>query len=263
MKTPLPTITAIGMMAALTPLHQASAQGEPGAPTPVMPSPAAGPDAVAPTVPERGAGGPEAVELDPEMTQSKPTGKMGAVPQTDLTIPEIVAGAADFTTLAGALKAAGLNESLKADGPFTLLAPDNEAFAALPEGVLPVLMKPGNVELLRKILTYHVIPKKVTATEMAAGNYISSLGEPITVDGGAEGELTIQEAGFGTTDVMAENGVIHAIGKVLIPPSVNIGEYSLEKEAATTLKEAAEVEEEEAEPEPDTVIENTIEVETE
>lgn len=199
-------IAAIGIMTAMIPLHQAAAQG-------------------ALTVPDKGTGGPEAVDLKPKLTQADPTEKIGAVVRTDLTIPEIVSGAVDFTTLSGALQAAGLEEKLKAEGPFTLIAPNNDAFAALPKGVLTALMKPENVEALRKVLTYHVIPKKLKADEMVPGDYTTSGGEILTVSGHANDMVSIQESGFGVTDVMAKNGVIHAVDSVLVPPTVNIEDY--------------------------------------
>lgn len=216
-------LIAIGMTASFLPISLASAQND---------ADAAEQPAPAPSVPGTGTGGPNAVEMDPKVAQAEPTEKMGEVPQTDLTITEILAGAVDFTTLMGAVRAAGLEDSLKAAGPFTLLAPNNEAFEALPEGVLPMLMEPENVELLRTILTYHVIPKKVAAAELTPGNHVSSQGEPLTVVGGEEGEVTIQGAGFGTSDVAAKNGVIHVVKAVLLPPSVNIEDHVTAEEAA-------------------------------
>lgn len=205
-------IAAIGIMTAMIPLHQAAAQG-------------------ASTVPDKGTGGPEAVDLKPKLAQAEPTEKMSAAVRTDLTIPEIVAGAMDFTTLSGALRAAGLADRLKADGSYTLIAPDNDAFAALPDGVLTTLMKPENVEALRKILTYHIIPKKLEAGKLVPGDYKTSAGESLTVTGHAEGEVSIQGAGFGITDVMAKNGVIHVVKAVLVPPTVDIGDYMPAKAA--------------------------------
>jgi uncharacterized surface protein with fasciclin (FAS1) repeats len=157
--------------------------------------------------------------------------KTGAGSRADLSIPEIVAGAMEYTTLAAALKTAGLTEQLEADGPFTLFAPNNDAFAALPEGVLTMLMKPANIEILRRILTFHILPKKVTATELKPGKYGSSEGSELTVAGHAEGKLTIQGSGFGITDVMAKNGVIHVVKAVLIPPKIKIEDYKPAKAA--------------------------------
>ncbi len=147
--------------------------------------------------PPTGLGGPKAVDLDPKMAQAGTAENLGKVQRTDLTIAEIVPGAMDFTTLAGALRAAKLEDQLKLDGPFTLLAPDNEAFAALPQGVLRVLLLPENSDVLRKILTYHIIPQKLTSSEILPGEFVTSQGEPLTVVGRAEGKATIQGAGFG------------------------------------------------------------------
>lgn len=162
------------------------------------------------------------VDLNPKIVQAEPLKDDQKVPKTDLTIPEIVAGSEDFTTLMGAIKAAGLDATLRGDGPFTVLAPNNAAFAALPEGVLSMLLKPDNKKLLKKILTYHVLPVKMMAADFVPGDLDTVEGEPITVVGKAKGLVTIQGAKLGITDVNAKNGVIQTIDHVLIPPSVDI-----------------------------------------
>jgi uncharacterized surface protein with fasciclin (FAS1) repeats len=231
-RIPISFIAIVGLMTLAFQSPQAAAQTEADRQNPVSPTP---------TVPDTGTGGPKAVELDPKIPQAEPTGKMDAVPRTHLTIPEIIEGAMDFTTLAGALRAAGLSDRLKADGPYTLLAPDNDAFAALPEGVFPMLMEPDNVELLRKILTYHVIPRKVTTAELIPGNHESSQGEPLTIVGRAKGEMTIQGAKFGISDVMAKNGVIHSVKTVLIPPTITIEDFSPAGTGSDTVTETETV----------------------
>jgi uncharacterized surface protein with fasciclin (FAS1) repeats len=232
---PIHLIAIVGMMASFLPSRHASAQAGTDATNPEPPAP------TAPTVPSTGTGGPKPVDLDPKIPQAEPTGKTEEVPGTGLAIPEIVAGAIDYTSLAGALRAAGLSDRLRADGPFTLLAPDNNAFAALPEGVLPMLMKPENVEILRKILTYHIIPRKITIADLTPGTHLSSQGEALTVVGGAEGKLTIQGAGFGRTDVMAKNGVIHNVKAVLIPPTMTIEDFTPGETQETAVAEENEV----------------------
>ena len=209
-RPPLPKIiAAIGMAVALIPLQQAAAQDE----------------AIQPTVPKKGTGGPEAVELTPELTQAKPAERPGAAVRTDLTIAEIVAGAEEFTTLAGALRATGLADELKEEGPFTLLAPNNAAFAALPPGVLTTLTRPENLDVLKKILRFHIIPAKLKAEDLVPANYATSGGEKLTITGRAKGEMAVQGVGFGTTDVLAENGVVHVVKAVLVPPNVKIADY--------------------------------------
>lgn len=135
----------------------------------------------------------------------------------------------DHTTLVAAVKAAGLVETLKGTGPFTVFAPTNEAFAALPAGTVDTLLKPENKDKLTSILTYHVVSGKVDAAalvaQIAAGGGSAMLktvqGESLTAkaDGG---KVTITDskgnvANVTIADVMQSNGVIHVVDKVLMP----------------------------------------------
>ncbi len=221
MKTPLhisdSSFAAIIAITLMIPAGQLTARDDGETATTATP-PGATP--LSPTVPGVGTGGPQAVALSPGTPQAKPALDPGQVPPPELSVAEIVAGAEDFTTLMGALRAAGLSDSLKAAGPFTLLAPDNAAFAALPEGLLKTLMMPQNLDALAKILSFHIIPQKLTKTQLLPGSFTTHDREALTVFGGAEGDITIQGARLGRTDVMATNGVVHVIKRVLIPPSV-------------------------------------------
>lgn len=127
--------------------------------------------------------------------------------------------AGQFTTLAAALGAAGLVETLKGDGPFTVFAPTDEAFAKLPAGTVENLLKPENKDQLIAILTYHVVPGSVMAADVV------NLSEATTVNG-AEVEITVNggtvmvnDATVVATDIAASNGVIHVIDSVILPPS--------------------------------------------
>lgn len=122
----------------------------------------------------------------------------------------------DFSTLVAAVKAAGLVEVLKGEGPFTVFAPTNAAFKALPEGTVETLLKPENKEKLAGILTYHVVAGKVMAKDVAAGKVKTVQGKEvtITVDGGT---VMIDGAKVTKTDIVASNGVIHVIDKVILP----------------------------------------------
>lgn len=135
------------------------------------------------------------------------------------TIVDVAAGNPDFSTLVAAVKAAGLVETLSGTGPFTVFAPTNEAFEALPAGVLDKLLLPENKETLTKVLTYHVVPGKVTSDQVTAGDVTTVEGSPIaiTTDGGVKinGTTTVT-----AVDVEASNGVIHVIDSVLIPAEV-------------------------------------------
>ncbi|MEZ9997709.1 fasciclin domain-containing protein [Vibrio lentus] len=122
-----------------------------------------------------------------------------------------------LTTLVAAVKAAGLVDTLKGDGPFTVFAPTDEAFAALPEGTVEMLLKPENKDKLVAILTYHVVPGKIMAAE------VMKLSSAETVQGEAvmvaidDGNVMINTAKVVIPDVKASNGVIHVIDAVLLP----------------------------------------------
>jgi uncharacterized surface protein with fasciclin (FAS1) repeats len=142
----------------------------------------------------------------------------------DKTVVEIAAGSPDFETLVAAVKAAGLVDTLSGDGPFTVLAPTDEAFAKLPPGTVESLLKPENKEKLVAILKYHVIPGKVMAKDVAglsgkqAGTALAGSKLGIMVDGGKvcfSGKTT---ANVVKADIEASNGVIHVIDTVLLPP---------------------------------------------
>ena len=136
-------------------------------------------------------------------------------------IVETAAAAPGFKTLVAAVKAADLAEALSGEGPFTVLAPTDEAFAKLPEGTVESLLKPENKAKLVAILKYHVIPAKVPAADVLKlnGKSVKTLegsAAPISVAGGT---VTVGKAKVIKTDILCTNGVIHVIDTVLIPPA--------------------------------------------
>ena len=131
-------------------------------------------------------------------------------------IVEIAAAADDFSTLVAAVKAAGLVDTLKGKGPFTVFAPTNAAFAALPAGTLDDLLKPENKAKLTAILTYHVVGAKVMAADVKAGEVATVQGSKATIKV-EDGTVTIDGAKVVKTDIVASNGVIHVIDKVILP----------------------------------------------
>ena len=125
-----------------------------------------------------------------------------------------------FSTLVAAVKAGGLVDTLKGDGPFAVFAPTNDAFAALPAGTLEMLLKPENKDTLVQILTYHVVAGKVAAKDVVSLSSATTVeGSDVTVDSGM-GKVKINNANVVKADVMAENGVIHVIDAVLLPADV-------------------------------------------
>jgi uncharacterized surface protein with fasciclin (FAS1) repeats len=141
-----------------------------------------------------------------------------AMAQDDIVA--VASGNPDFSTLVAAVDAAGLVETLQGTGPFTVFAPTNAAFEALPAGVLDALLLPENQETLAKVLTYHVLPQQVMAADVAAGEVPTVEGQSIdiTTDDGVK----VNDANVTATDVAASNGVIHVIDAVLIPPDVDV-----------------------------------------
>ncbi|MGB8331733.1 MAG: fasciclin domain-containing protein [Polyangiales bacterium] len=134
-------------------------------------------------------------------------------------IVTVAAAAGDFTTLVAALKAAELIETLRGDGPFTVFAPTDAAFAKLPAGTVETLLRPENKEKLVAILTYHVVAGELLATEvvkLTSADTVEGEAVRITADGAG---VRINDANIIATDVMATNGVIHVIDSVLIPSS--------------------------------------------
>ena len=131
-------------------------------------------------------------------------------------IVDTAAGVDDFKTLVAAEKAGGLVETLKGDGPFTVFAPTNDAFAQLPKGTLESLLKPENKGKLASILKYHVVAGKVMAKDVKAGEVATALGKKVTI-AVKDGSVTIDGANVVKTDVKCSNGVIHVIDAVILP----------------------------------------------
>jgi uncharacterized surface protein with fasciclin (FAS1) repeats len=136
-------------------------------------------------------------------------------------IVDTAVAAGSFKTLVAAVKAAGLVDTLKGEGPFTVLAPTDEAFAKLPEGTVESLLKPENKEKLVAILTYHVIPGKAVAADVVKldGKAVKSVqggNIQVTVDGAT---VKVNDAKVIKTDIDCSNGVIHVIDTVILPPA--------------------------------------------
>ena len=136
-------------------------------------------------------------------------------PKADIVDTAVAAG--QFNTLAAALEAAGLVDTLKGEGPFTVFAPTDAAFAKLPEGTVETLLKPENRDQLVAVLTYHVVPGKVMASDVV------KISQAKTVNGGdiavkvKDGSVQINDATVVKADVGASNGVIHVIDTVILP----------------------------------------------
>ena len=151
----------------------------------------------------------DSMEETEEMTEETSAG----------TIVDVASATDGFSTLVAAVTAADLAETLSGEGPFTVFAPTDEAFAALPEGVLDALLLPENKDVLAKILTYHVVAGQVLAADVTDGDVPTVEGQTValsTADG-----VTVNGAKVIQADVMADNGVIHVIDAVILPPDVD------------------------------------------
>ncbi len=134
------------------------------------------------------------------------------------TIVDVATANGSFKTLTAALKAADLVEILQGDGPFTVFAPTDAAFAKLPKGTVEMLLKPENKAELVRILTYHVVSGKVLSTSLKSGKVETIEGSSITVAIGKK-DVMLNKSKVTGVDVAASNGVIHVIDTVLMPPA--------------------------------------------
>lgn len=167
-----------------------------------------------------------APEQDPMATEEPATGAdpmaEGTATEGD-TVVDVAASEEDFSILVEAIEAADLTETLSASGPVTVFAPTNEAFEALPEGTLDELLLPENQEVLRQVLTYHVLEGEVPAADVTTGEVPTAAGTPISIQvDEATGDVMVNEAMVITPDIQASNGVIHAIDQVILPPGLTL-----------------------------------------
>jgi uncharacterized surface protein with fasciclin (FAS1) repeats len=134
-----------------------------------------------------------------------------------MNIVETAVSNGSFKTLVAAVKAADLVETLTSEGPFTVFAPVDDAFMALPDGTVQTLVKPENKEQLTSILTYHVLVGKIMSTDLSDGMKAKTVnGNPVTVHL-KDGKVFINDAEVVIADVETDNGIIHAVNKVIMP----------------------------------------------
>ena len=153
-------------------------------------------------------------------------------------IVDTAVGAGSFKTLVAAVKAAGLVETLKGEGPFTVFAPTDEAFAKLPKGIVESLLKPENKEKLQAILTYHVVPGKVMAADVVKiTGAVSVQGQQIDVVV-KDGKVKVDGANVVKTDIGCSNGVIHVIDSVILPADKDIIDTAVAAGSFKTLAAA-------------------------
>ena len=134
-----------------------------------------------------------------------------------LDIVDTAVSAGQFNTLVAAVEAADLVTTLKGDGPYTVFAPTDEAFAALPEGTVENLLKPENKEQLISVLTYHVVAGKIMSSDIAGTTAMVESVQGSELDVNATNGVTVDGATVVTADIETDNGVIHVIDRVVLP----------------------------------------------
>ncbi|MBW4613470.1 MAG: S-layer homology domain-containing protein [Desmonostoc vinosum HA7617-LM4] len=150
-------------------------------------------------------------------------------------IVSLAASSNSFTNLTSLLQTAGLTDILKQPGPYTVFAPTDEAFAALPPATLQQLQQPENRETLIKILRYHVVPGAVTSNQLSAGELKTFEDRPVNIQiDRTANQIAVNDARVIQADVQASNGVIHAINQVLIPPDINLSQLNQSPGEAST-----------------------------
>lgn len=164
-----------------------------------------------------GCSAPAAEVPDAESTAAEAATEEAAPAADTQDIVDTAVAAGSFETLVAAVKAADLVEVLKGDGPFTVFAPTDEAFAALPAGTVEDLLKPENKDKLQAILKYHVVPGRVAASDVVNLTSADTVqGEQLSISASGDAVM-INEAKVVKTDVQCSNGIIHVIDKVVLP----------------------------------------------
>ncbi|AFY36016.1 fasciclin domain-containing protein [Calothrix sp. PCC 7507] len=189
-------------------------RGGSAAPTPTTPE-----VVPTPTTPETAPRTPRNVKPSTTVpTDTKPAA--GTTDNQGKNLVALTESNASFTTLAKALKAAGLTETLQGKDNFTIFAPTDAAFAKLPKDAVRDLLKPENKEVLVKLLTYHVVSGKVLSKDLKSGEVKSIEGGAINVKVDPAAGVTVNEAKVTQADIQGSNGVIHAIDQVILPPDL-------------------------------------------
>ena len=163
----------------------------------------------------------ESTEGNADLAPGTSTGSLEAIDSGE-SIVEVASADGSFDTLVAAVQAAGLEEKLSEKGPYTVFAPTDEAFAALPEGTVEKLVKPENQEALNQILAYHVVSGAIASSEIQPGAVSTVEGENLEISIDPAGVMVNGSANVVQPDIVATNGVIHVVDTVLLPPTLDL-----------------------------------------
>lgn len=164
---------------------------------------------------------PETVAPETDTAQSPTSDSPESVAVADETVDEVISSNGSFSILGEAISAAELDATLSQPGPYTIFAPTDEAFQALPPETLEALQRPENKEALQQILSYHVVPSSIPSAEITPGEVETVAGEAVNI-ATSGGQVTVGDATVTQPDIQASNGVIHAIDKVLLPENLQL-----------------------------------------
>jgi uncharacterized surface protein with fasciclin (FAS1) repeats len=165
-------------------------------------------------------------QTSPDVTTA-PSTEISPIPSTTATtatdVVSVVANDPSLSTLKTAITATGLGEELKGAGPYTIFAPSDQAFAALPESTRQELLLPENRDELRQLLSYHVVAGELTSDQLSSGPVQSLEGEPLNVSvNQPDAQVRVNNATVSQADIPASNGVIHVVDQVILPPNLSL-----------------------------------------
>ncbi|MGV0025971.1 fasciclin domain-containing protein [Phormidesmis priestleyi] len=150
-----------------------------------------------------------------------PTTSASPTNQTSGSIVDVASANPSLKMMTAAIQAAGLTSTLQGKGPFTVFAPTDQAFAAVPAATRQRVLLPENRAILTRILTYHVVPGEITSSQLKSGDVKTVEGKTIDIQVSSE-NVTVNDAKVTQPDIRANNGVIHVVDRIIIPPDVNL-----------------------------------------
>lgn len=180
-------------------------------------------------LPMLGACAPDAAQTPSEPVANQPSPGLNGAPTAttpttgDRTIAELAAVDNSLSTFNTVLQAAGMTETLQGQGPYTVFAPSNEAFAAIPEATREQLLRPENRDKLRQVLSYHVVSSNLPASQLQSGEVNTITGQPLNVqvNQGTQ-QVNVNDASVTQPNLVASNGVVHVVDRVILPPNLTL-----------------------------------------
>lgn len=180
-------------------------------------------------LPGLGACAPDTAQTPPEPVAGQPSPGLNEPPAAtapttgERTIAELAAADNSLSTFNTVLETAGMTETLQGQGPYTVFAPSNEAFAAIPEATREQMLRPENRDKLRQVLSYHVVSRNLPANQLRSGEVDTIAGQPLNVqvNQGTQ-QVSVNDASVTQPNLVASNGVVHVVDRVILPPNLTL-----------------------------------------